>query len=97
MDLNELMAQRDALTAQINAELAKERTAALETIRALVAKFEFSVDDFAPKKAKRGVAPGTKVTQKYKNPQTGETWSGRGKPPAWIASSENRSEFLNEV
>lgn len=28
------------------------------------------------------------VQPKYRHPQTGETWSGRGKPPRWLAAEE---------
>lgn len=42
--------------------------------------------------AKRAVAP------KYRHPQTGETWSGRGKAPRWLAAEETsgatRDNFL---
>jgi len=42
--------------------------------------------------AKRAVAP------KYRHPQTGETWSGRGKAPRWLAAEEangaTRDSFL---
>ena len=42
--------------------------------------------------AKRAVAP------KYRHPETGETWSGRGKPPRWLAAAEatgqKRESFL---
>ena len=30
---------------------------------------------------------------KYRDPETGATWSGRGRAPAWIASATDRSEF----
>ena len=30
---------------------------------------------------------------KYRNPKTGETWSGRGRSPAWLAG-KNRERFL---
>lgn len=33
-----------------------------------------------------------KVAPKYKNPTTGETWTGRGKAPKWIAGKD-RSKF----
>jgi len=40
----------------------------------------------------------TPVPPKYKNPETGATWSGRGKPPRWISDAEsegkNRDSFL---
>lgn|SRR5690606_8808485 len=42
--------------------------------------------------AKRQVAP------KYRHPETGETWSGRGKPPRWLTAEEaagrTRDAFL---
>ncbi|CAB3694689.1 H-NS histone family protein [Achromobacter kerstersii] len=45
-----------------------------------------------PATAKRAVAP------KYRHPQTGETWSGRGKAPRWLAAEEatgaTRDSFL---
>ncbi|MDP9123268.1 MAG: H-NS histone family protein [Pseudomonadota bacterium] len=30
---------------------------------------------------------------KFKDPKTGKTWTGMGKPPAWIASAKNRDKF----
>ena len=31
---------------------------------------------------------------KYRNPQTGDTWTGRGRPPAWIVGAKSRDAFL---
>jgi DNA-binding protein H-NS len=31
---------------------------------------------------------------KYKDPASGKTWTGRGKPPLWIQGVEDRSAFL---
>ena len=38
----------------------------------------------------------TKVsgTPKYGDPKTGKTWTGRGKPPTWIAGAKNRDAYL---
>ena len=33
---------------------------------------------------------------KYRDPTTGKTWTGRGKPPAWIAGVKNRDSYLIE-
>ncbi|SAK74633.1 H-NS histone family protein [Caballeronia ptereochthonis] len=41
------------------------------------------------KLAKKG-----KLPAKYRNPETGETWSGWARPPAWIAGVKDRSKFL---
>ncbi|MPW23488.1 H-NS histone family protein [Paraburkholderia sp. CNPSo 3157] len=31
---------------------------------------------------------------KYRNPETGATWSGRGPAPAWLAAAKDRTTFL---
>ncbi len=31
---------------------------------------------------------------KYRDPKTGKTWTGHGKPPGWIAGAKNREAFL---
>lgn len=31
---------------------------------------------------------------KYRDPKTGQTWTGRGRPPAWIAGAKSRDAFL---
>lgn len=49
-------------------------------------------------RAKRGTP--SKLPPRYKNPETGLTWSGRGRPPKWIVEAEgqgrSRDEFLIE-
>jgi DNA-binding protein H-NS len=35
-----------------------------------------------------------KAPAKYRNPKTGETWSGLARPPAWIKDVKDRSKFL---
>jgi DNA-binding protein H-NS len=48
--------------------------------------------------AKAGKAkPATRraiVKPKYRNPETGATWTGRGKPPNWIKDAKSRDAFL---
>lgn len=34
---------------------------------------------------------------KFRDPETGATWSGRGKAPAWLASAKDRSIYLIEA
>jgi DNA-binding protein H-NS len=52
--------------------------------------------------AKAGAKPAAKkaVQIKYRHPDTGETWTGRGKSPRWILAAEaegrKRDEFLVE-
>lgn len=42
---------------------------------------------------KRKPAKG-KLPARYRNPETGATWSGWARPPAWIKHAEDRSVFL---
>lgn len=46
---------------------------------------------------KKSKAAGQKLAAKYRNPKTGETWSGRGRSPAWIRNalaSGKQDKFL---
>lgn len=87
----ELLAQREALEAQIKQARQNETKAAIEQVRALMAEFGLTPADVFPGKAKRGNA-GVKVAPKYRDPATGATWTGRGKPPKWIQGAD-RSKF----
>ena len=40
-----------------------------------------------------GKRKGQKVAAKYRDPETGKTWTGRGVAPKWIAG-KNREAFL---
>ncbi len=42
----------------------------------------------------RGPAKRPAAKAKYRNPETGATWTGRGKPPNWIKDVKNRDAFL---
>jgi len=45
--------------------------------------------------AKPGKKTGTTIgVAKYREPKTGKTWTGRGKPPLWIAGVKNRDAYL---
>lgn len=48
-------------------------------------------------KARKSTTKGTKVAAKYRHPDTGQTWSGRGILPKWmteeIAKGRKREDF----
>jgi DNA-binding protein H-NS len=86
----ELLAQRTALEQQIAAAREAELAAALQKIQTLIETFSLTQDDiFPPAKQKRTSHP---VAPKYRDPATGLTWTGRGKPPVWI-KDQDRSRF----
>lgn len=51
----------------------------------------------AAPKARKSTTKGTKVAAKYRHPETGQTWSGRGILPKWmteeIAKGKTREDF----
>jgi DNA-binding protein H-NS len=44
----------------------------------------------------RGGAQAATARVKYRNPETGETWSGRGRMPKWMALAEQQGRSRDE-
>ena len=90
----ELLKQREALEQQIQEARERELADAVGKVRALVAEYGLTSDDVFPtaRASRTGNTAGSKVAPKYKNPETGETWTGRGKAPKWI-QDQDRSKF----
>lgn len=84
----ELLAQKRALDEQINKARKLEAAAALETVKQLIKEFEFTAQQVFP-----WTPDPKKVPAKYHDPQSGSTWTGRGKPPKWIAGKD-REQFV---
>jgi DNA-binding protein H-NS len=88
----ELLEQRALLEQQIKQAHTLENADAIEKVKALVADFNLTADDIFGS-AKARVKGGAKVAPKFRNPLTGDTWTGRGKPPKWIQNLD-REQFL---
>jgi DNA-binding protein H-NS len=87
---DELIEQRKLLDQQILAIQQKEKQEAIESIKVMIEKHSLSVGDLFSKKIN---PTNKKVPAKYRNPATGETWTGRGKAPLWIVGKE-RETFI---
>jgi DNA-binding protein H-NS len=57
-----------------------------------VAEFDLTPQDVFPAGRARSASSGTKVAPKYRDPATGQTWTGRGKAPKWI-QNQDRAQF----
>lgn len=90
MNLKELLAAKAALDAEIATARKVESAAALRRVQGLVSEFGFTMQNVFPLV---GSDTKKKGEAKYENPETGATWTGRGKPPAWIVG-KNRDDFL---
>lgn len=86
--LKELIAAKAALDAEIASARKIESEAALTRVQELVNSFGFTAQQVFPYIPAKKSAPA-----KYRDPATGNTWTGRGKPPTWI-SGKNRDDFL---
>lgn len=84
-----LLARKAELDAQIAAAQAERKAEGIAAARALIAEHGLTAADVFPqgKKAASVGAP------KYRDPDTGATWTGRGKPPNWI-NGKDRESFL---
>lgn len=91
----QLMAEKNALEAQLTEVRASEVAGVIEQIQTLMAEYELTVEDIAPKRRRGRPAAAGKVSKtaakaksalppKYLDPKTGATWSGRGRKPAWL-------------
>ena len=89
-DYKTLLQQKAELESQIAAIEASAKADAVAKARALIADHGLTADDvFPPAKSK----PGSVGVAKYRDPATGATWTGRGKPPNWILGKD-RAQFL---
>lgn len=87
----ELLQQRANLEEAIAKARATEVATAIANVRAIVEEFGLTAADVfgrGPSKAK-----GQSVAAKYRDPKSGATWTGRGKPPKWIQDLD-RQQFL---
>ena len=99
----DLLAQRAELDRQIAETRNLEIAAAIAQVKELIAEFGLSAADCGFKLSAIGGTPlikeRTPVAAKYRGPH-GETWSGRGKAPRWLANlvaqGGDKSDFLIE-
>lgn len=87
-----LLRQRDELDKKIKAEFQLQRDAALGNVLELVKLHALTPEDVFGS-GKRKAASASKGPPKYRDPATGETWTGRGKEPTWIRN-KLRANFL---
>lgn len=93
--LKDLLQQREALEKAIAEARQNEISAAVTKVREIVAEYGLTVQDVFPGRAGKSTSTkttGNKVAAKYRDPATGQTWTGRGKAPKWI-EGKDRAQF----
>jgi DNA-binding protein H-NS len=97
LSLNDLLAQKAALEKQIADTQRAERADAVAQVRALMAQYGLSLADIgakAPSGPRRGT--GAKVAAKYRDPATGNAWSGRGLKPKWLKAALDSGRAMSD-
>ncbi|AOR72098.1 hypothetical protein BBJ41_32355 [Burkholderia stabilis] len=87
----ELIKQRAELERQIDIAKSSERAAILDEIRRLVIEFQFNAREIFVAKKMRG---NIKLTPKFRDPETGKTWCGRGRTPLWLRGKNPRDYLI---
>lgn len=93
----DLLRQKQELEQRIKEARKSQIADAVAEVRALIAKYDLTEKDVFPAGRRggrgRGRASAGKVPPKYRDPVTGQTWTGRGKAPRWI-DGKDRTQFL---
>jgi len=91
----ELLQQRERLETQIKEAKDKEFGSVIAEIKQKMLDYGISALDLGLGRVSKGgkIRTSAGVQPKYRDSLSGTTWSGRGKPPKWIAG-KTRDEFL---
>ena len=87
----ELLARKNELDKRIEEARNTESKEALATVKQLIETFGFTMQQVFPWKPEEK----KKVEAKYYDPESGASWSGRGKPPKWIEGKDRREYEIN--
>ncbi|MDX4955911.1 H-NS histone family protein [Delftia acidovorans] len=89
-DYQTLLARKAELDAQIAKAQAEAKAQAVAQARALIAEHGLTAADVFPAAKSKGSVGAAK----FRDPASGATWTGRGKPPLWIKDAADRTPFL---
>jgi DNA-binding protein H-NS len=85
-DLEQLIKQREELDRQIEQLHRDQREGVLNEIRRLMDLHNLTTEDLMIKPRRTGFRAPAQV--KYRDPETGATWSGRGRAPRWLEGKD---------
>jgi DNA-binding protein H-NS len=88
----QLTAQLEKLQKEMVQAREQEVDQAIADIKQKIADYGITAEELGFS-SKRATARKPALPAKYRNPKTGETWSGRGRAPAWL-NGKNRERFL---
>ena len=88
MDLNELKALKKQVEKAIDSFETRRKKTALEALEATAKEQGFSLSELLDAASSTTKARGQAAAPKFANPHNpDETWSGRGRRPAWVTAA----------
>lgn len=94
---NDLLNQIETLKRQAEEVRRQELKSVIDDIKTSMDKYGITLSDLQSALG-RGSKKKSTVAPKYRNPATGDTWTGRGRAPRWLADAEaggkSRETFL---
>jgi DNA-binding protein H-NS len=84
----ELLKQYEELSKQIAIVREEELVEVRATIRQLIDTYELQAEFKFAGGAKKAGSVKTAIAPKFRCPDSGATWSGRGKTPSWLAGKD---------
>ena len=88
-DIKALQAEKEAIEAKLAEARKASRQSAIQTILGIMSDNDLSGSDLgftAPAKAPRKPR-GSSGPVKFRDPESGQTWAGRGKRPTWLVNA----------
>ena len=95
----QLLQQIETLKKQAEEVRQREIAEVIKDIKAMMAEYGITAADLGFTVAGRAAKAKSAAMAKYRHPETGETWSGKGRAPKWLqeaeANGQRREQFLN--
>ncbi len=97
VSLPQLLAQREAVERQIRDVRSAKKSEAIAQVRRLMADHALTPADLAVKPASASSrSSGKKVAPKYRDPESGATWTGRGLKPKWLSAAIEAGKSITD-
>jgi DNA-binding protein H-NS len=94
-NIQDLLAQKAALEKQIAEAQRAARSDAIGKVKALMSEYGLTAADLAGKAPAAAKSDSTKkVAAKYRDPASGQTWTGRGLKPKWLQAALSTGKSL---
>lgn len=95
--IQELLAQKAALEKKIAEAQRAAKADAIAKVKALMAEYGLTAADLAGKAGPVAKPDGAKkVAAKYRDPASGQTWTGRGLKPKWLQAALASGKSLDD-